>query len=89
MAMKKLRVTYELIDERGEILHSRAHEMRPSEGIPCRSMPLRCDGSGLQISSHNEAIRFWREILMLGLLDDYARDRHSPMLLPPLKGDGE
>lgn len=87
--MKKIRVSYELIDEKGEAIYSRVHEMRPSDGAPCRPMKLKANGSGLQITSHNEAVAFWRELVMLGHLDDYIRDKHMPMLLPPLDGDEE
>ncbi|MBU0792316.1 MAG: hypothetical protein KKC55_17915 [Gammaproteobacteria bacterium] len=88
-AMKKLRVSYELVDEKGEIIYSRVHEMRPSDGVPGRPMKLKANGSGLQIAAHNEAVAFWRELVMLGHLDDYVRSQHMPMLLPPLEGDEE
>lgn len=88
-AMKKLRVSYELVDEKGEIIYSRVHEMRPSDGVPGRPMKLKANGSGLQIAAHNEAVAFWRELVMLGHLDDYIRSQHMPMLLPPLDGDEE
>lgn len=88
-AMKKLRVTYELLDDKGEPLYSRTHDMRPSEGIPTRPMRLKANGSGLQIASHNEAVAFWRELVMLGHLDDYMREQHMPLLTPPLEGDEE
>lgn len=88
-AMKKLRVSYELVDEKGEIIYSRVHEMRPSDGVPGRPMRLKANGSGLQIAAHNEAVAFWRELVMLGYLDDYVRSQHMPMLLPPLDGDEE
>lgn len=87
--MKKLRVTYELLDDKDEPLYSRTHDMRPSEGIPTRPMRLKGNGSGLQIAAHNEAVAFWRELVMLGHLDDYVRSQHMPMLLPPLEGDEE
>ena len=88
-AMKKIRVTYELLDDKDEPLYSRTHDMRPSEGIPTRPMKLKANGSGLQIASHNEAIAFWRELVMLGHLDDYMREQHRPLLTPPLEGDEE
>lgn len=88
-AMKKLRVSYELVDEKGEIIYSRVHEMRPSDGVPGRPMKLKANGSGLQIAAHNEAVAFWRELVMLGHLDDYVRSQHMPMLLPPMDGDEE
>lgn len=88
-AMKKLRVSYELVDEKDEIIYSRVHEMRPSDGVPGRPMKLKANGSGLQIAAHNEAVAFWRELVMLGHLDDYVRSQHMPMLLPPLDGDEE
>ena len=87
-AMKKLRVSYELVDEKDEIIYSRVHEMRPSDGVPGRPMKLKANGSGLQIAAHNEAVAFWRELVMLGHLDDYVRSQHMPMLLPPY-GDEE
>jgi hypothetical protein len=61
--------------------------MRPSEGIPTRPMKLKANGSGLQITAHNEAAAFWKELVMYGHLDDYMRERHMPMLTPPLEGD--
>jgi hypothetical protein len=87
--MKKLRVSYELVDDKGEIIYSRVHEMRPSDGVPGRPMKLKANGSGLQIAVHNEAVAFWRELVMLGHLDDYVRSQHMPMLLPPMDGDEE
>lgn len=87
--MKKLRVTYELLDDKDEPIYSRSHDMRPSDGVPCRPMRLKANGSGLQIASHNEAVAFWRELVMLGHLDDYIREQHMPLLTPPLEGDEE
>ena len=66
-ALKKLRVTYELLDDKGEPIYSRSHDMRPSDGVPCRPMRLKANGSGLQIASHNEAIAFWRELACWGI----------------------
>lgn len=73
--MKRMRVTLELI-ENDETLYSRQCEFRPCDGIPGRDTMVKTNGSGLQIESVHEAERFWQEIILMGFLDEYIRDRH-------------
>ena len=87
--MKTLRLTLELVDEQGRTLHSRIHEMRPSEGWPTRTIMLKSNGSGLQHSAIEEARVFWDEVIGMGYLDaDYMRPWKTYQV-PPMDGGDE
>jgi len=82
---KKLRITFEVIDERGKTLHIRSQSLRMSDGIPCRETPLISNGSTLQLYAHSESSLFWDEVVGLGFLDDYMRPWKT-FKVPPMDG---
>lgn len=78
--MKKIRISIELLDGSGEAVHSHERICRICEGVPTRPIPLMSNGSLMQNFTLGDLERFWHEIVMLGLLDEYIRDRHKPTL---------
>jgi len=82
---KKLRITFEVIDDKGQTLHARCQTLRMSDGIPCRETPLISNGSSLQRYAHDESSLFWDEVVGLGFLDDYMRPWNTAKL-PPMDG---
>lgn len=80
--MKRIRITMELLDGSGagEVVHRHERICQIREGTPAR--PLMLSGGRL-LSQHYmlcDLDRFWDEIVMLGLLDEYVREWHMPFL---------
>lgn len=78
--MKKIKVTMALVDDNGAAVHQRERLCYITKATPDRPMMLQGSRSLARHFMLCDLDRFWTEVVMLGLLDEYAADWHMPAL---------